>query len=189
MKRDQNKLPDSVSRLIEECRGREHTQSYLISVLQKVQECYGFIPRECMDEVARELGVPYAKVTGVATFYHMFNFEPKGKNQITICMGTACYVRGAQKVLERFRDMLGLKPDMKTTDDGMFSVECARCLGACALAPVVVVNNVVHASVKPDDVKKIISDCRKNKQDPNLPRQQVENVDNLGSTGGCKCCK
>lgn len=161
--KNEHKLPETVLTFIDECLRRTHAESYLIPVLQRVQNHFGFLPKSCLDEVAWRMKVPYVKVTGVATFYHFFSFEPRGKNRITVCMGTACYVRGAEKVLSRFREVLGLSKGRNMTDDGEFSIECARCLGACALAPVVVVNDRVHAGVKPDDVPGIIKAIRSGK--------------------------
>ena len=148
-------LPAGVVEAIHECRKRKHGESYVISVLQKVQNHFGYLPKECMDEVAQLMRVPTARVTGIATFYHFFSFVPKGQVRLTICMGTACFVRGADKVLERLRELLGVK-EGETTPDGRFSIECARCLGACALAPVVVANEKVYGNVKPDDVEGIL---------------------------------
>lgn len=153
-------LPDEIVAFIDSLKGKPNIQGYLITVLQKIQTHFGFLPRTCMDEVSQRMQIPAVKVTGVATFYHFFSFVPKGRNRITICLGTACYVRGAGKILERFHDLLKLPTGQLTTDDGAFTVECARCLGACALAPVVVVNDQVHANVKPDDVAGIIKACR-----------------------------
>jgi NADH:ubiquinone oxidoreductase subunit E len=110
-----------------------------------------------MDDVAQLMRVPAAKVTGIATFYHFFTFVPKGQTRVTVCLGTACFVRGADKVLDRLKDLLGIK-EGETTPDGRFSIECARCLGACALAPVVVVNEKVYGNVTPAGVEKILAE-------------------------------
>lgn len=152
-----NKLPQEIVSLINEYRKLKHSESYVISVLQKVQSHFGYLPKECMDEVAQLMGIPTARVTGIATFYHLFTFVPKGQTKITICMGTACFVRGADKVLDRLKELLGIK-EGQTTPDGKFSIECARCLGACALAPVVVVNEKVYGNVTPSEMEKILSE-------------------------------
>jgi NADH:ubiquinone oxidoreductase subunit E len=151
------KLPAQIVAYIEETRKKEHPESQLIAVLQKVQLHFGYLPKECMDEVSWLMQVPAAQVTGVATFYHFFSFVPKGKHRITVCMGTACFVKGAGKVLDRLKELLGIR-EGQTTRDALFSLECARCLGACALAPVVVVNEKVYGNVKPEDVTKILSE-------------------------------
>jgi NADH:ubiquinone oxidoreductase subunit E len=150
-------LPADIVEYIQTCRQKEHNSSYLISVLQKLQQHSGYLTPEQLDAVSQLMQIPAAKVTGVATFYHFFKFQPPGKHKITVCMGTACYVRGAAKVLERFKESLKIK-DGETTPDRLFSIECARCLGACALAPVVVVDEKVYGNVKPGEVRKILTD-------------------------------
>jgi NADH:ubiquinone oxidoreductase subunit E len=150
-------LPEEIVRYIEECRTRPRPESYLISVLQRLQGKVGHLSREHLDAVSWGMQIPSATVTGVATFYHFFKFRPRGRHTITVCMGTACYVRGAAKVLERIKEMLHIR-EGETTRDGAFSIESARCLGACALAPVVVVNERVYGNVKPDDVPRILGD-------------------------------
>lgn len=150
-------LPPMVVAYIEQCQKKAHSESFLIAVLQKVQQELGYLSREAMDEVSRRMQIPIAKVTGVATFYHFFSFKPRGRCQVVVCMGTACFVKGAAKVLERFKEVLKIR-EGETTPDGAFSIENARCLGACALAPVVVVGGKVYASVKPGDVPKILAE-------------------------------
>jgi NADH:ubiquinone oxidoreductase subunit E len=150
-------LPAEIVSHIESSRTKEHAESHLITVLQKVQTHFGYLPKECMDEVSWRMQVPSARVTGVATFYHFFSFEPKGKHRITVCMGTACFVKGAGKVLDRLKDLLHVQ-EGQTTKDAQFSLECARCLGACALAPVVVVDEKVYGNVKAEDIPNILSE-------------------------------
>ena len=157
MKTEQKGLPDEIVQFIGECRKKPNSQSYLIAVLQKVQTHFGYLSRESMDEVSQRMQVPSANVTGVATFYHFFSFVPRGEHRVTICLGTACFVRGADKVLERAEDLLGIKAG-QTTPDGKFSIECARCLGACALAPIMVVGERVYGNVKPSEVQKILTE-------------------------------
>jgi len=144
-------LPEDIVRYIEESRQSVHPESYLISVLQRIQTRFGYLPKESMDEVSERMQIPSARVTGVATFYHFFSFKPKGQHRITVCMGTACFVRGAGKVLDRLKELLGIR-EGETTKDGKFSLDNARCLGACALAPVVVVDERVYGNVRPEDV-------------------------------------
>jgi len=149
-------LDKTIVDYIEECLQKEHPESYLIAVLQKVQGMYGYLSQEHMYEVAHLLGVPTSTVYGVATFYHFFRLQPKGKYSISICMGTACFVKGADLVLQAFKNELGI--DMKeTTSDGLFSLEGTRCLGVCALAPVVTINEEVFGNVTPNQVPEILT--------------------------------
>ncbi len=150
-------LPADIINYIKECMGNRHGESYLIPVLQKIQNQFGYLSKAHMDEVSQLMQIPAVKVTGVATFYHFFSFVPKGQHRVTVCMGTACFVRGAGQVLTRFSEFLGINPG-QTTSDGKFSLECARCLGACALAPVVLVNDRVYGAVQPGDVLKILKE-------------------------------
>jgi len=148
---------DSVAEYIRACRAKPHPESYLISVLQKVQTEQGYLSRESMDEVSQMMQVPVSQVTGVATFYHFFQFKPKGRHTVTVCMGTACFVRGAGKVLEKLSEVLKIQVG-ETTPDGEFSIEQARCLGACAMAPIVVVDGRVYGNVQPPDVVRILEE-------------------------------
>ena len=129
----------------------EDQKSSLIIVLHKAQEIFGYIPAEVQEFIAEELEVPVAKVYGVVSFYNFFSMEPKGKYQISVCTGTACYVRGAGKVLESLEKELNIEVG-GVTKDGLFSLDCLRCVGACGLAPVVIVGKEVHGKVKPTDV-------------------------------------
>jgi NADH-quinone oxidoreductase subunit E/NADP-reducing hydrogenase subunit HndA len=156
---EKNRLPEPIVDYIKSKQDSEHSESYLIPVLQKVQNEFGYLSEENMDEVARLMGIPYAKVSGVATFYHYFNFAPSGENKITVCTGTACYVRGADAVLDRFKEELGVGLN-EPTKDGKFSIVDARCVGACGQAPVVVINEKVYGKVSPDDVPDIIAEYR-----------------------------
>jgi NADH:ubiquinone oxidoreductase subunit E len=149
-------LPAPVLKLIDEAKkGKEPSDSQLIAVLHAVQEHIGFLSPESMDAVAYLMGIPAARVSGVATFYHYFRFTPSGKFVISVCMGTACYVKGGEEVLNKFRHELGIEIK-ETTNDGVFSLEEARCLGTCALAPVVKIGHDVHSQVTPDQVPALI---------------------------------
>lgn len=150
-------LPESVVRYIGECLQKGRPSSHLISVLHKVQEQFGFLGKEHMDAVSVLMQIPAAKVTGVASFYHYFNFTPRGKHRISICMGTACFVKGAGRVLDKLKELLGIDVG-QTTVDMQFSIDVARCVGACALAPVLIVDEKVYAEVKPDQVAKILAE-------------------------------
>ncbi|MFA9396944.1 MAG: NAD(P)H-dependent oxidoreductase subunit E [Clostridiaceae bacterium] len=129
----------------------------LISVLHKAQEIFGYLPKEVQIFVAEKLGMPVSKVYGVITFYSFFTTEPRGEYVINVCLGTACFVRGAGPVLQEFEKELGIKVG-ETTPDNKFTVDTLRCVGACGLAPVVTVNNKVYGHVTPKDVKKILSE-------------------------------
>ena len=127
----------------------ESSPAKLIPILQQVQEEYRYLPEEVLTFVATSLGIPPAKVFGVATFYAHFTLEPKGKFVFRLCDGTACHVKKSHGILETLYDRLGLSADRDTTDDMLFTVETVSCLGACGLAPVMVVNDEVHGEVTP----------------------------------------
>lgn len=131
----------------------------LISVLHKAQEIFGYLPEEVQTFVAEQLGISVAKVYGVVSFYSFFTMTPKGKFPIAVCMGTACYVRGAGKVLEDLQNQLGIKSG-ETTADGLFSIDALRCVGACGLAPVVLVGEDVYGRDEAKDVKTILKKYR-----------------------------
>ena len=123
----------------------------LISVLHKAQEIFGYLPQEVQSFVAEQLGISIAKVYGVVSFYSYFTMTPKGKFPVAVCMGTACYVRGAEKVLHDFEKQLGIKTG-ETSLDGLFSIDALRCVGACGLAPVVLVGEDVYGRDEAKDV-------------------------------------
>jgi len=127
----------------------------LIMVLHKVQQTYGYIPRNIAIETSELLGVPLAKIYGVVTFYNFFKLQKAGKYIIQVCLGTACYLRGGDDLIQEFERQLGVGVNA-TTPDGMFSIEAVRCLGCCGLAPVVVVNGEVHGKLEKKDVAAII---------------------------------
>lgn len=131
----------------------------LINVLHETQDQFGYLPAEVQEFVAHNLGVSAAHVYGVVTFYSYFTMIPKGDFPISICMGTACYVRGAEKILDEFKKELNIKVG-ETTEDGRFSINCLRCVGACGLAPVVMVGEKVFGRVSPDGVKAIIDEYK-----------------------------
>ena len=128
----------------------------LIEVLHHDQGIFGYLPKEIQLYIAKKLDVPPSKVYGVVSFYTYFTTEPIGKYKISVCLGTVCFVKGSDKILEEFEKELGIKVG-QSTKDLKFSLEGLRCVGACGLAPVVTVNGKVHGKVKPEDVKDIIS--------------------------------
>ena len=145
-------LTPEIEAFIEEWRSKPGN---LIMILHRVQEEFGFIPREAAFEVAEALDVPVAKIYGVITFYHFFKLSKPGNNQIAVCMGTACYLKGGQDLIDECERILGVGLNT-VTEDGEFSVEAVRCIGCCGLAPVVTVNGEVHGAVTTKDMAKII---------------------------------
>ena len=127
-------------------------QQAIISILQEIQEVYHYLPREVFPILSKELGMSEARIFSIATFYENFSLEPKGRYVIKVCDGTACHVRKSIPILEKLRSELGLSEKKKTTDDLNFTVETVSCLGACGLAPVLTVNDVVHPEMTPDKV-------------------------------------
>jgi NADP-reducing hydrogenase subunit HndA len=150
---------DQTDKIREICKSFNNEGGELINVLHKVQGTFGYLPAEVQEAVAHELKVPVAKVYGVVTFYSFFTMLPKGKNPISICTGTACYVRGAEKVLEEFKKELKIEVG-ETTPDGKFSISCLRCVGACGLAPVVMVGDKTFGRVAPEMVKDILGNYK-----------------------------
>ncbi len=137
----------------------EHPQSALISILHYGQERYGYLSPELMEHVAQTTEVPAAEIFGVATFYGYFKLHPQGKHRISVCMGTACYIRGAAKLLETIEDMLDVKPG-QTTEDKLFTLDETRCIGACGLAPVLTVDDKVYANVEVEGLKGIVGELK-----------------------------
>jgi len=123
--------------------------------LHKAQTAFGYLPESVQREIAKRLKISVAKVYGVVTFYSFFTMTPKGKHAISVCMGTACYVRGAEKVVDEFKEHLKIKVG-GVTEDGKFSLDCLRCVGACGLAPVVLIGEKVYGRVEPSQVKDIL---------------------------------
>ena len=132
----------------------------LITVLQKTQEIYGYIPIDAVYRISERTGLSPARILGVATFYSQFRFQPIGQNLIMLCKGTACYVNGAERILDAVTDELGIG-DNQTTPDGLFSLSVVACLGCCSLAPVMMINDKTYGSLTPDKVRQILRDIRK----------------------------
>ena len=139
--------------IIAECAG---DSSQLMHVMQVAQDIYGYLPFEVQRKIADGMNVPLEKVYGVATFYAQFALSPKGKYAISVCLGTACYVKGSQGVLDELCAQLGIGPE-ECTEDGKFSLTACRCIGACGLAPVMVVNDDVYGKITASDVKGILA--------------------------------
>jgi len=155
MARARQTLGEKVAAEIDRYRAGEMSDSRLISVLHVVQSEYGYLSRDHLQAVAQLMQIPAARVTGVATFYHFFRLQPSGRHVISICLGTACYVKGADRVAQKLKDELGIDFG-ETTSDGMFSLESTRCLGTCGLAPVMTVDEDVHSQVTPDRIPGIL---------------------------------
>lgn len=148
-------LSPEIVAFIDQCRARPRSASHLIEVLHRVQDHFGHLGGAQLDAVAQLLQVPAAKVSGVASFYHFFRLQPVGRFRISVCLGTACYVKGAEQVVARFEQELGIGFG-ETSKDGLFTLDSSRCVGTCGLAPVVMVGEAVHANVTPDQVPRIL---------------------------------
>lgn len=147
------KLYEELDKFIEETKA---DGSALIEVLHRAQQIFGHLPLEVQEHVAEKLNVPKSKVYGVVTFYSFFTMKPRGKHQIKVCLGTACYVKGGNRLMERFKEELGIE-EGEVTKDGLFSLHGVRCLGACSMAPVVMIGEKdFYGRVTPDEVSKII---------------------------------
>lgn len=131
------------------------TEGSLIQVLHEAQELYGYLPLEVQREISKLMNIPLAEIYGVVSFYTQFSINPKGKYKVNVCMGTACYVKGANEVLDKFRTRLSIDVG-ECTEDRKFSLDACRCIGACGLAPVVTINDDVYGKLTPDDVDAII---------------------------------
>ena len=145
---------DQISSLVERWKGKKGS---LIMILHEIQNHYGYVPRGVSFELSRLLDIPLARIYEVITFYNYFKLDPPGKHTISLCMGTACYLRGANDILAEFRKILGVE-EGQTTDDGLFHLQVVRCLGCCSLAPVVMIDRKIHGKVKKEDVVNIISE-------------------------------
>lgn len=143
--------------LVELCKKYRNDEHELINVLHEAQDALGYLPVEVQHVIAGELNIPDARVYGVVTFYSFFTMVPKGKFDISICMGTACYVKGSELILDEFKRRLKVKVG-GTTEDGIFTLSTLRCVGACSLAPVVSIGSKVFGNVTPLQVKKIIDE-------------------------------
>ena len=137
------------------CKSFDNQPGELINVLHKTQEAFGYLPAEVQQVIAGELKISAAKVYGVVTFYSFFTMQPKGKHKIAVCLGTACYVRGAEKVVDELKKELNIKVG-EVTPDGEFSLDCLRCVGACGLAPVMMIGEKVYGHVEPKEIKGIL---------------------------------
>ena len=150
---------DRLTKTREIVQSHKQTKGALIPVLHQIQKLFGYLPEEALKIVSLELDIPMTEIYGVSTFYSQFSLEPKGEHIIKVCLGTACYVKGAQDILERLSSVLEVEVG-KTTKDGKFTLEAARCLGGCGLAPVILVDEKVYGRLIPDDVIRIVEEYK-----------------------------
>ncbi|MBQ6756435.1 MAG: NAD(P)H-dependent oxidoreductase subunit E [Oscillospiraceae bacterium] len=151
------KLQESaVAQITAICERYKNEKTPLMMILSDIQNEYGYIPLEVQELVSEKTGISVAEIYGVVTFYSFFSLTPKGKYIIGCCLGTACYVKGAQKVIDVFSEELGIKPG-ETTDDGMFTLDALRCIGACGIAPAVSVNGKVYPKMTGAQVREVIA--------------------------------
>ena len=151
--------PQAIKLITEICERYKDEPTSTMMILEDIQKENGYIPLEVQELVSELTGVPVSEIYGVVTFYSFFSMTPKGKYVIGVCLGTACYVKGSQLVLDKFGELLHIKPG-ETTEDGLFTLDVLRCIGACAVAPAVSINGKVYPQVKVDNVAKIINDYK-----------------------------
>lgn len=132
----------------------------LMMILSDIQNEFGYIPLEVQELVSEKTGIPVAEIYGVVTFYSFFSLTPKGKYVVGVCLGTACYVKGAQQVLDKFAELLNIKPG-QTSEDGLFTLDALRCIGACGIAPAITINGKVYPKVAVSQVPAIVEEYRK----------------------------
>ena len=155
VEKDQETLDPSIIEFINNCMQEEESSSQLIAVLHKIQEHYGYLSRENLELVAKAMKIPTSKISGVASFYHYFCLKPRGRYIISVCQGTACFVKGSELVFNKLKEELGIDVG-ETTSDDLFTLEETRCIGTCALAPVIKIGDDVHAQVIPAEVSSIL---------------------------------
>ncbi|MBN2060451.1 MAG: NADH-quinone oxidoreductase subunit NuoE [Deltaproteobacteria bacterium] len=143
---------DKIDRIIDKYQGKAGS---LIHVLMEIQEENQWLPREVLRKISERLEVPLSRVMQIATFYKTFSLKPKGRHEVHVCMGTACHVRGAQQILDKVQELIGIRPG-ETNPDGKFSLERGSCLGCCSLGPEIVVDGKHHTGMTPDKVEKIL---------------------------------
>ncbi|NLI60023.1 MAG: NADH-quinone oxidoreductase subunit NuoE [Clostridiales bacterium] len=150
---DQKEMFDELQKVIDQWKGKEGP---LMPVLHSAQEIFGCLSLDVQKYISKELDIPVSDIYGVATFYSQFTLKPKGKYKVGVCMGTACYVKGSQAILDELSKELDMKPG-DTTEDGLFTLEATRCLGACGLAPIIMINDDVYGRLETKDIKEIVA--------------------------------
>ena len=149
----------AVNRILKICDRYQDEKTPLMMILSDIQNEYGYIPLEVQEIVSQQTGISVAEIYGVVTFYSFFSMTPKGKHVIGVCMGTACYVKGSQQVIDRFQEELEIKPG-QTTADGLFTLDALRCIGTCGIAPAVNIDGTVYPKVSASDVPNIVNEYR-----------------------------
>jgi len=160
-------LDEKMNRVRETIEKNKNVKGGLIQALHGVQHVYGYLPEKVLHEISDIMEIPMAEIYGVASFYHFFSLEPKGEHIIRVCLGTACYVKGSQSILNRLAQELNVEVG-KTTADGKFTLEATRCLGACGLAPVMTIDEKVYGRVTLDDVRRILDEYNRREKIWNL---------------------
>lgn len=155
---------EAIMQINEICDRYKDEPSPLMLVLADVQKEYGYVPLEVQEVISAKLNIPVSEIYGVVTFYSLFSLKPKGRYVIGVCIGTACYVKGGQNVLDKFEELLGIKVG-QTTSDGLFTLDALRCIGACGIAPALSINGKVYPRVKLSDVSRIINEYRNMKME------------------------
>ena len=149
----------AVKKINEICDRYAEEKTPLMMILSDIQKEYGYIPLEVQEIVSQRTGVSVADIYGVVTFYSFFSLQPKGKYVIGVCLGTACYVKGAQQIIDKFSEIIGIKPG-ETSEDGLFTLDALRCIGACGIAPAVTINGKVYPKLTVDAVPKIVAEYK-----------------------------
>ena len=149
----------AVQKINEICDRYAQEKTPLMMILSDIQKEYGYIPLEVQELVSAKTGISVAEIYGVVTFYSFFSLTPKGKYVIGVCLGTACYVKGAQQILDKFAELIGIKPG-ETSADGLFTLDALRCIGACGIAPAVTINGKVYPKLTVDAVPKVIAEYK-----------------------------
>ena len=149
----------AVRKINEICDRYVDEKTPLMMILSDIQKEYGYIPLEVQELVSQRTGVSVAEIYGVVTFYSFFSLTPKGKYVIGVCLGTACYVKGAQQIIDKFSEIIGIKPG-ETSEDGLFTLDALRCIGACGIAPAVTINGKVYPKLTVDAVPKIVAEYK-----------------------------
>ncbi|SKA94473.1 NAD(P)-dependent iron-only hydrogenase diaphorase component iron-sulfur protein [Caloramator quimbayensis] len=152
-----NEKDDRLEKALEIINSYKDVKGGLMPVLQQIQNIYGYLPEDVLKKVSDELNIPMSEIYGVATFYSFFSLKPKGEHIIRVCLGTACYVKGAQQIIDKISEELNVEVN-DTTKDGKFTLEATRCLGACGLAPVMMIDSKVYGRLTPDDVPGILKE-------------------------------
>ena len=146
-------MEDTIERIIKK---QQEGRNNIISILQDIDSIYGYIPEEVVCEISRRLDIPAAKFFGIATFYSHFRMKPKGKNTITVCCGAACHIKGSAQLIEHLRELISLEEGEDTTEDLSFTLQETTCIGACNIAPIVLVNKKVHGNMDKEKLSKLI---------------------------------